>query len=697
MAPSDIAEMAGVSRGAVSNWRKRVDDFPEAVGGTASKPLFQREAVTAWLTGRGYEIKQDRGEVGVWAALNEFRGQVAPEAMGDVILSLASARLLSDEFMDVEPWTRIRTRVVKDGFLVVAAVRDEMAAVDERWLRLVALPDDLVRVSGPMPHRLVDAVDRVRVQDLSAVVDYVLNRIATVQVRSGAEFGFVGSRISKLLGNLAAARPSGVLYDATCGVASALTAAVEAGARPTRMVGSDVSESALRVASQRAFLHGLTVDLVRTDVLAEDVDSRLRADTIVMEPPFGLRWDPSQSLFDARFEFGVPPPSSADMAWLQHTIAHLTDAGRGYVLTPMGPLFRGGQEKVIRTEMVRRGCVEAVFGLPGKMLPHVSIPLALWVVCRPGATARPGEILVVDGSDVEAPEDEIAAWSRLPSSASDLPPHSVVTAADVLAADADLSPQRWIEVPGRDPREVAAAYAQGWGEVNETMSRLNAVYRTLKRVSSVPPARVLTVGELADQGVIELKAGRSRDKDVELPPELARRVVTAGDVRDGTLAELDGSSGSSDPPELTRPGDVLVTTMHKIRTRVDETGGHLPSTGVYRLRVTNPDQLAPGYLAAVLNGSWNQRYQAGSTIKRAPIRSLEVPLVPRSNQDDLQLAVVAVGLLAAEADLLAGNAHTVGTALLDSVRYNASLQLSAARYDDDLRQDADDTEHEGSK
>ena len=37
VAPSDIAEMAGVSRAAVSNWRKRNDDFPDPVGGTPAK------------------------------------------------------------------------------------------------------------------------------------------------------------------------------------------------------------------------------------------------------------------------------------------------------------------------------------------------------------------------------------------------------------------------------------------------------------------------------------------------------------------------------------------------------------------------------------------------------------------------------------------------------------------------------------
>lgn len=37
---ADIARIAGVTRAAVSNWRRRYEDFPAATGGTSSSPLF---------------------------------------------------------------------------------------------------------------------------------------------------------------------------------------------------------------------------------------------------------------------------------------------------------------------------------------------------------------------------------------------------------------------------------------------------------------------------------------------------------------------------------------------------------------------------------------------------------------------------------------------------------------------------------
>ena len=46
----DIAELAQVSRPAVSNWRKRYSDFPAPLENSAPrKPLFEATDVVAWL------------------------------------------------------------------------------------------------------------------------------------------------------------------------------------------------------------------------------------------------------------------------------------------------------------------------------------------------------------------------------------------------------------------------------------------------------------------------------------------------------------------------------------------------------------------------------------------------------------------------------------------------------------------------
>jgi len=49
---SEIAKIAGVSRQAVANWRKRCSDFPSPIAELASGPIFRRSHVRVWLRKR---------------------------------------------------------------------------------------------------------------------------------------------------------------------------------------------------------------------------------------------------------------------------------------------------------------------------------------------------------------------------------------------------------------------------------------------------------------------------------------------------------------------------------------------------------------------------------------------------------------------------------------------------------------------
>lgn len=679
--PSDIADMTGVSRSAVSNWRRRADDFPEQVGGSSAKPLFSREAVTEWLVNRGHAPRADHGEAGAWAAMNALRSELSADDAADFILSLACARKLTDQS--------------------VAGMRECM-----RWADLASQPPgglkhELLRLFRQLdpaegllcgeiltrPHldpqalaRVVDVLRGADLGHLGIIADFALERLAKGQGKVGADDGFVGSRTSAILARLAAARPAAVVYDPACGIAAGLLAAVEGGARPVRIVGHDVNRRALRIARQRALLHEVEIEFVQTNVLREDIDPTLRADVVIAEPPFGLRLDAPAWLTDRRFQFGPPPRTSADTAWLQHVIAHLTDAGRGYVITPMGPLFREGEERAIRTELIRSGCVEVIVGLPGKMVPQTAIPLALWILRRPKPVNAAGQILLIDAGKEETPEAHVVAWLQSDDERRNIP-YASVSITDILAADSILSPQRWTTQIDYKPEEVARAYTDGRAAIEGALRELEQTVSSFQQLPQPGPSRVLTVAELIDHGVLELRSGRPADRYEGLPARLRARVVTAGDIRDGNLCDTSRDVALSEMPELTQPGDVLVTTMHTVRARVDQTGLHIPSTGVYRLRILDHDVLLSQYLVLALMGSWNARFQSGSTIQRAPIRRLEIPLVPVSDQRDIALAVVTAEHIREEGATLAKQAGIVGSALLDAVRCNTSSHVSGVEMD----------------
>jgi SAM-dependent methyltransferase len=53
---AEIARLANVGRAAVSNWRRRHDDFPKPVGGPPTSPLFDLAEVQAWLEANGRRV-----------------------------------------------------------------------------------------------------------------------------------------------------------------------------------------------------------------------------------------------------------------------------------------------------------------------------------------------------------------------------------------------------------------------------------------------------------------------------------------------------------------------------------------------------------------------------------------------------------------------------------------------------------------
>jgi hypothetical protein len=89
LSPSDVADLAGVKRPVVSNWRRRHTDFPIAVAGTEAKPLFKRADVIAWLHQRGYDIAEPTAGAATWATVNSIRDVVNLEVAGELVLALA--------------------------------------------------------------------------------------------------------------------------------------------------------------------------------------------------------------------------------------------------------------------------------------------------------------------------------------------------------------------------------------------------------------------------------------------------------------------------------------------------------------------------------------------------------------------------------------------------------------------------------
>lgn len=663
LSPSDIADIVGVNRPVVSNWRKRHADFPSAVAGTEAKPLFTRGDVLVWLRRRGHKVEEGDAGDRLWSALNAIRDQAPLDDAADFVLLLATLKRVKPGMFD---GVAREHPAEQSGKLIEAtsALRSTPGLQD-----LPAPPPAVLRLQ-PSFSLVIDAVARIDDRELARSVDFVLERLSRWQIKSGAEHGFVGSRTSALLASLASGS-TGIVYDPACGIANVLVQIAERGSA-LQLVGSDINLDALLVGAQRALLHGVCIDLLGGDVLARDPHPDLRADVVVVEPPFGMAWDVSSAMTDPRFAFGVPPRMASDLAWVQHAVAHLAPDGRAYVLTYPGALFRAGSERQIRANLLTAGCVEAVVALPTKMLPHTSIGPALWVL-RP--RTEPGEVLLVDASreDVDQVGDKVAAWFRRDPAMRAEPdvPHAVVPVVDLLASDAALTPAKWIGEASVDKETITASFARASAAAAQTLRLLGDSSLALGQLAGLPESRTATVRELIESGVVELRLGRP-DKARDLDPNTEARIVRASDIRDRNLPGTDDLVDFGDT-DLTERGDVLVTTMNEVRAIVDETGGHLGSTGVDRIRILDLAVITPSYLAAALTGSWNSRLQAGTTVQRAPIRDLEVPLIPPRDQTKVVQALDTIRAVRDLSRQLDGQSRDTQGAILDALRYNVPL------------------------
>lgn len=121
-------------------------------------------------------------------------------------------------------------------------------------------------------------------------------------------------------------------------------------------------------------------------------------DAIVANPPFSLRWTPSEVMGeDFRFKgYGLAPKSAADFAFLLHGFHFLSDNGTMAIILPHGVLFRGGAEQRIRTKLLKDRNIDTVIGLPSNLFFSTGIPVCILVLKK---CKKDDDVLFINASE----------------------------------------------------------------------------------------------------------------------------------------------------------------------------------------------------------------------------------------------------------------------------------------------------------
>lgn len=406
---TELADIAGVGPSAVSNWKRRHSDFPAEV----EAGLYARDEVISWLqdAGKSVNLEQESFDALIWRLADDVRGVLRVDELPVVLLQLFALRAAaSGKYERLAPlsdvWERIRNEPKEPFSVVYRSIVDSVGASDPELARALRFDLAVNRIRSSDWLRLVDVVSRLDPNS----TDWARASSALVTgfiERHGARGGEHSSGSSLVDLMTAFLEPiEGTVYDPACGAAVFLASAwTRSSDAITQLYGQEINEQSWRLGFLHLLMQNAAFELLTGDTLVDDRLWQLRADRIAVDPPLGLNLRFVEHMeSDPRWSLGLPPKSSADLAWVQHVAFHLSDSGVGVVVVSPGALFRNSYSEVaIRTGLVEADLVDAVVLLPPGMLASTSVPVAL-IVLQKNRSNRHGRVLFVDARQLGTPE-----------------------------------------------------------------------------------------------------------------------------------------------------------------------------------------------------------------------------------------------------------------------------------------------------
>ena len=208
---------------------------------------------------------------------------------------------------------------------------------------------------------------------LGDAYEYLIRHFATQSGKSKGQF-YTPAEVSRIMAQVIGIGPDTKLrhtvYDPTCGSGSLLIKAADEAPNGLTIYGQEMDVATWTMAQMNMILHGrVAVEIKRDNTLAtpQFTDGRGRL---------------------TRFDFAVANPPFSMKAWSNG-------------LDPAHEKFRrfecGNREGDIRRNLVQRGLIKGIIGLPANLFYGTGIPACIVVIDKESAVGRPG-IFMIDAS-----------------------------------------------------------------------------------------------------------------------------------------------------------------------------------------------------------------------------------------------------------------------------------------------------------
>ena len=238
---------------------------------------------------------------------------------------------------------------------------------------------------------------------LGDAYEYLMRHFATESGKSKGQF-YTPAEVSRIMAKIigihgAKTSAATTVYDPTCGSGSLLLKVGDEAGTAVTLYGQEKDVATAGLARMNMILHNNPTAAIHggQSTLAapffKDGDTLKTFDFVVANPPFSdKRWrtglDPGNDPYERFKSFGTPPAKQGDYAYLLHIVRSLKSSGKGACILPHGVLFRGNVEADIRRNLVRKGYIKGIIGLPPNLSTAPVSPRASWWSTR--RKPRPG-------------------------------------------------------------------------------------------------------------------------------------------------------------------------------------------------------------------------------------------------------------------------------------------------------------------
>ena len=372
----------------------------------------------------------------LWSSCDELRGGMDASQYKDYVLVLLFIKYVSDKFagqpyapITIPPGASFKDMVALKGKTDIGdQINKKIVEPLVEANKLSDLPDfndaSKLGTGKEMVDRLTNLIaifenkaldfskNRADGDDiLGDAYEYLMRHFATESGKSKGQF-YTPAEVSRIMAQISGIRnaktsAATTVYDPTCGSGSLLLKVADEAGTPVTLYGQEKDAATSGLARMNMILHdNATATIEQGNTLANpkfmDGGTLQTFDYVVANPPFSdKRWstgiDPLHDPFERFKPFGTPPGKQGDYAYLLHIVRSLKSTGKGACILPHGVLFRGNAEADIRRNLVRKGYIKGIIGLPPNLFYGTGIPACIVVVDKGNAQARKG-LFMIDAS-----------------------------------------------------------------------------------------------------------------------------------------------------------------------------------------------------------------------------------------------------------------------------------------------------------